>query len=272
MTDTTEAPESGQEPEPLATTLLGRINAIQREIAYIRKDAKVGDKYQVVTHDQVTSMTRDLEVKHGIIMFPDVIPETVKMSPKPNGKMLFTEAVYKIEVRGVGLPEKDIITMRIASQGEDTNDKSTGKLLSMAVKYAKLKLYAIETGENEESRAETRGHTVIGHIMNEVEEFVEANDCLGIYLTSKSVGQDIWADVFNGAAPGKKGAWKKQLGEMEATGLAILQAITEAILSGDDLKAKENVADLTAGSKRLLAAHIGHTDSLALGKLIKDKK
>jgi hypothetical protein len=66
------------------------------------------------------------------------------------------EATYDFTFANIDKPE-EVIVIRIEAHAMDNADKAPGKALSYAKKYAVLKLFEIETGEDEESRAPERG-------------------------------------------------------------------------------------------------------------------
>lgn len=136
--------------------LLQRINEVRKSIDYIRKDKDVstgGGSYKAVTHDQVTAMVRDHMVKHGIVSYPILVDG--KSIPKDEGAKQFRyEATYDFVFANID-DAADKICLRIQSHAMDNADKAPGKALSYAKKYAVLKLFEIETGEDEESRYQT---------------------------------------------------------------------------------------------------------------------
>jgi hypothetical protein len=109
-----------------------------------------------VRHDDVTAQTRKHFVTHGVVIVPSIVEsETVRdQSTDTSGKVktsVFYKAKHKIDFVNVDNPT-DLISMVMETHGVDTQDKATGKALSMAVKNAVLKLLMLETGEEEESR------------------------------------------------------------------------------------------------------------------------
>lgn len=143
--------------------LYQRINEVRKGIDYIKKDKSVstgGGSYQAVTHDQVTAMVRDHMVKHGIVCYP--ILDDSMMNPKEvnanmeTAKQARYEATYNFVFVNCDEPS-DKLTIRIQAHAMDNADKAPGKALSYAKKYAILKLFEIETGEDEESRYQSDG-------------------------------------------------------------------------------------------------------------------
>lgn len=135
-----------------------RINEVRKSVSYAQKDKKVdGGGYMAVTHDAVTAILRNSLIEHGIVItcsldgdarMIDSTTKTARGIP-----IMRYEATYAISFVNVDEPQ-DIIRLRIESHALDNGDKAPGKAISYAVKYAMLKLFSIETGEDEEGRAE----------------------------------------------------------------------------------------------------------------------
>lgn len=143
--------------------LYQRINEVRKKIEYIKKDKSVstgGSSYKAVTHDQVTAMVRDHMIQFGIVCYP-VLIESVMNPPMINvdgsqSKQMRYEATYDFHFVNADKPE-ETIAIRIQSHAMDNADKAPGKALSYAKKYAVLKLFEIETGEDDESRYQESG-------------------------------------------------------------------------------------------------------------------
>lgn len=133
--------------------LFQRINEVRKDINYVQKDKSVstgGGSYKAVTHDQVTGMVRAHMVKHGIVSYP-VLVESASLPKEGEAKQFRYEATYDFHFVNID-DAKDEIVIRIQAHAMDNADKAPGKALSYAKKYAILKLFEIETGEDEESR------------------------------------------------------------------------------------------------------------------------
>ena len=130
-----------------------KINAVRKEIDYIKKDRSVstgGGSYAAVSHDAVTGILRKHLVEQGIICVPTLIKS--ETHPKEEGSKQFRyDATYSFEFVNADEPN-DKVTIIIEAHAMDNADKAPGKAISYAKKYAVLKLFEIETGENEESR------------------------------------------------------------------------------------------------------------------------
>lgn len=130
-----------------------RINEVRKLIGYVQKDKAVstgGGSYKAVTHDAVTGMIRDALIKQGVVIVPSVT-SCVFHPKEPEAKQRLYEAMYDIEFVNIDDPTDRIVSKQSA-HALDNGDKAPGKAQSYATKYAILKLFNIETGEDEESR------------------------------------------------------------------------------------------------------------------------
>ena len=135
-----------------------RINEVRKAIAYIQKDKAVstgGGSYKAVTHDAVTALVREHMVAQGIVSWPNLVDSN--SVPKEEGSKQFRyEATYDFTFANIDEPA-DCLHIRIQAHAMDNADKAPGKALSYAKKYAMLKLFELETGEDEESRYNPEG-------------------------------------------------------------------------------------------------------------------
>jgi hypothetical protein len=122
--------------------LYQRIIAVMGELDYVQKEAKKnGIQYTFVSHDAVTAKIHPLLVKHGIAMLPSVTES------KQDGNR--TEATVQVTFINVDDP-KDSHAVTFFGYGIDNQDKGPGKAMSYAVKYAMLKTFCLETGDDPE--------------------------------------------------------------------------------------------------------------------------
>ena len=130
-----------------------RMNNVRKKIGYVQKDKAVstgGGSYKAVTHDAVTGMVRNALIEEGVIIVPSVI-EAIFHPKEQDAKQRLYEATYEIAFVNMDDPQDRIVTRQNA-HALDNGDKAPGKAMSYATKYAILKLFNIETGEDEESR------------------------------------------------------------------------------------------------------------------------
>lgn len=142
-----------------------RINEVRKMIGYVQKDKAVstgGGSYKAVTHDAVTGMVREALIKHGVIIVPSVI--TAVFHPKePDAKQRLYEATYQVDFVNMDDPA-DRITTQQTAHALDNGDKAPGKAQSYATNYAILKLFNIETGEDDESRYQQEEFDTVGAV------------------------------------------------------------------------------------------------------------
>lgn len=134
-----------------------RINEIRKQVDYIQKDIdkkKLG--YAAVSHDMVTASLRSALIEHGVIILPTLMDSDVKDTGTTTSSgipIIRYEATINVRFVNMDAPE-DFFEIDIPAHANDHGDKAPGKALSYAVKYAMLKVFSLETGENEESRVE----------------------------------------------------------------------------------------------------------------------
>ena len=138
-----------------------RINSVMKEVQYVQKDKQIsggGANYKAVTHDQVVSVIRASLVKNGIVIYPEqlsgefIIKRDLNATPQPV-KMGLYEGVYNVHLVNIDNPD-DKVTTSITAHANDNGDKAPGKAATYAIKTMVLKMFFLETGENDESRTE----------------------------------------------------------------------------------------------------------------------
>ena len=142
-----------------------RINAVRKAIGYVQKDKAVstgGGSYKAVTHDAVTGMVRAALIEHGVVIVPSVL-HAVFHPKEPEAKQRLYEATYQVDFVNMDHPEERI-SINVNAHAMDNGDKAPGKAMSYATKYAILKLFNIETGEDEESRYQQEEFDTVGSV------------------------------------------------------------------------------------------------------------
>jgi len=144
-----------------AHNIYQRINEVRKKVWYVRKEKEVDTgrgKYKATTHDAVTALVRNHLIEHGVLIIPRLRESAVlNIGETKNGTPVIRyEAKFDIDFTNCDKPD-DRITVPMEAHANDTGDKAPGKAVSYATKYAILKLFNIETGEDEESRVEPYG-------------------------------------------------------------------------------------------------------------------
>lgn len=122
-----------------------RILGIMGELHYIAKgDQRVNGQYKFVSHDQVSAKVHPLLVKYGVTVAPSVASFT------QDGN----RSTVKLVVPFVNADNpSDFICSEWYGQGIDPGDKGIGKAVSYAYKYALLKTFCLETGDDPDNTA-----------------------------------------------------------------------------------------------------------------------
>jgi hypothetical protein len=131
-----------QEQEGSMLNIYQRMAAVMNDVSYVQKeDKKVNNQYTFVSHDAVTAKIRPALLKHGIMPVVSVKDHT------QDGNR--TEATIMVRFVNVDQPE-DAIEVESFGYGIDPQDKGPGKAVSYAFKYALLKVFCLETGDDPE--------------------------------------------------------------------------------------------------------------------------
>lgn len=118
------------------------------DLDYVQKgSAKVNGMYSFVSHDQVTAAIHPCLVKHGVIVLPTV--DTLKQEGNR------TEVKLKVHFQNVDNPNDAFVTDWYG-YGIDGADKGIGKAISYAYKYALLKTFCLETGDDPDNSVSAR--------------------------------------------------------------------------------------------------------------------
>ncbi len=160
-----------------------KINDVMQEVTYVQKDAKI-QGYKAVTHDQVVSVARQSFVKNGIVLEVDQV-EGVFDEPTQGAKMRLYHGTYEIRLINIDNPD-DRVCVQMHAHALDNGDKAPGKAATYATKSAILKLLWLETGENDESRAEMRNPELISE--------QEAAEIWPLIVTQNQDGSYAWTE------------------------------------------------------------------------------
>jgi hypothetical protein len=157
MNDTGE-PAKNVSPIKAPLNIYQRINEVRKKVSYAKKDKDVetgGKPYKVVTHDAITALVRNHLIDQGIVIVPRLIESTVTDIGKTKGGTPVIRYAARFEIDFVNADDPtDRFTVPMESHANDSGDKAPGKATSYATKYAMLKLFSIETGEDDEGRVE----------------------------------------------------------------------------------------------------------------------
>ena len=130
-----------------------------QKISKVKKNLEVGlgkNQYKAVGEKDVLNAVKPIEVECGIYSYPKerkVIDTNVLTTTKEyNGQTTESKQLFmRLEViyRFVNVDKPDeFIDITTYGDGVDSQDKAPGKAMTYADKYALLKAYKIETGED----------------------------------------------------------------------------------------------------------------------------
>lgn len=136
--------------------LYQRIREVQKAIGYIQKDRSVstgGGSYMAVSHDTVTALVRSHMIEHGIVMSVSIHGDPVfePKDEKSTSKQRLFSGLFEVTFFNADKPDERL-SCTLPAHALDSGDKAPGKAISYATKYALLKTFMLETGEDEESR------------------------------------------------------------------------------------------------------------------------
>lgn len=153
---------SEKEPEITMPNLYKKLSLITNDLQTVAKNLEVAitknAKYKAVGEADVLRAVKPLENKYRIYSFPvsrEIVESNTLESVDYNGntkKQLFVR--IKVVYRFVDIDKPDeFVDITSYGDGIDSGDKSVGKAMTYADKYALLKAYKIVTGEDPDQEA-----------------------------------------------------------------------------------------------------------------------
>lgn len=243
-----------------------RINAVMKQVQYVQKDASIsggGPSYKAVTHDNVTAQLRDHLVKEGIVVQVEQLQSKmlVMRDLSKEVKMHLYSGDYAVHFVNIDDP-KDKATVTINAHAADNGDKAPGKAASYATKYAMLKIFSIETGENEESRTgETINYT--DHQKAQFDELLESDKATEFVVFSQAVGPEVMMALNNSFVKGTISQGKARCKALERQGWDVIKdygATLKLLIENEDPAVAEIIDELTVDEKRLVANQLTQTE------------
>jgi len=143
-----------------------RLSAISEQIERVAKNLKVSvgsGSYKAVSEADVITAVKPLEASYGVYSYPFSrrIVESGELETKNGNKNLFLriETVYRFV--NIDKPE-EFVDVYTYGDGVDSQDKAPGKAMTYADKYALLKAYKIQTGDDPDANGseELKGTTL----------------------------------------------------------------------------------------------------------------
>jgi hypothetical protein len=157
-----------------------KIINVMREIGFIPKETFVKMKsggYTAVSHDTVARILHPILAKEGIVVRVTLLDSSKEMMS--NG-MVFYSGRYSLSL--IDAEDGDSIEYVGEAHATDIGDKAPGKALSYATKMLLLKAFLLETGENDEERAEAEEAEMISE--EDAEDIRELAEKTGTNINS----------------------------------------------------------------------------------------
>jgi hypothetical protein len=128
-----------------------RINNIMKKGVYLKKgSAGQGTGAQ---YDELISVMTPLLAENGIVITAEKSGES-RSRANAKGNYIF-ESDFMIHYINTDNPTDRFSTL-VESHAMDAGDKAPGKAITYATKISMLKVFGVETGDNEESRADQK--------------------------------------------------------------------------------------------------------------------
>jgi len=126
-----------------------RIVAVMSQCDYLQKQK--AEKGVGILYDEVIAMLRALLIEHGIVTV--MRQKSMECIGGVGQNQKIYQGEYEMDLVNADDP-KDLVTHTCFAHGMDGGDKGPGKAHTYAAKQMLVKAFNIETGINEESRAE----------------------------------------------------------------------------------------------------------------------
>lgn len=137
-----------------------RMSAITQEISIVAKNLQVGEgksQYKAVGEADVLAAVKPVEAKHGVYSYPysrEIVESGEMVATTKYGERKSLYLRLKTVYRFVNMENPDeYIDITTYGDGVDSQDKATGKAMTYSDKYALLKAYKIQTGDDPDQNA-----------------------------------------------------------------------------------------------------------------------
>lgn len=154
-----------------------KMSAITAEIKRIPKNLTVGtgkNQYKAVAEGDILAVVKDAEKKYKVFSYPHshkIVDSRTLVTKNEYGEkesqFVRIEAVYRF----VNMEDpKEFVDVNAFGDGVDSLDKAPGKATTYADKYALMKAYKVETGEDTDCGA---SDDLLGHDIWKIKQRVE---------------------------------------------------------------------------------------------------
>lgn len=143
--------------------IMQRVLWVRDRVVRLGKDSQVNNQYKAISHDKVTAFIRPKMVQAGIFSYVTCIKSKDAETGAVNDKgrrIVQHRATFKIYFINA-YNSDDWFAVKQTAYADDYGDKAPGKASSYAMKYALLKTFMIETGEEDEERVADGGRGAV---------------------------------------------------------------------------------------------------------------
>ena len=137
-----------------------KMSAITQEISTVAKNLQVGEgknQYKAVGEADVLAAVKPIEAKHGVYSYPfdrEIVESGEMVSTTKYGDRKSLYLRVRTIYRFVNVDEpSEFIDITTYGDGVDSQDKAPGKAMTYGDKYALLKAYKIQTGDDPDQTA-----------------------------------------------------------------------------------------------------------------------
>jgi len=117
-----------------------KIAAVMNEVKYVQKKRGKDMPYAAVNHDDVVASLRPAMLKHGLVTTSSVLDWKIEGNQ--------TQCTLSVKFINADHPE-EFVEVQSFGVGNDKQDKGPGKAITYAYKYALLKCFMLETGDDD---------------------------------------------------------------------------------------------------------------------------
>lgn len=212
-------------PQTASLNIFQRMLAATSEINRVAKNLKVdiskSQSYKAVAESDVLEAVKPIEEKYGIYSYPvsrTVIKDEAYTTPSEYDGRKSEKTTFFMRLatvyRFVNIDKPDeYIDITTYGDGVDTQDKAPGKAMTYADKYALLKAYKIQTGDDPDANAsgnlgKKKFEKPTAEQLAQAEELGINLDGLAAYAKCKV--EEISKDILANAIKMKQTALKKK--------------------------------------------------------------
>lgn len=144
----------------MADNIFQRMQKITAEVSTVAKNLEVGfgsNRYKAVGEADILRAVKPIEEKYGVYSYPydrEIVESGTMEREGRNGKTIQLYLRVKTVYRFVSVDDPtsylDIVSY---GDGVDTQDKAPGKAMTYSDKYALMKAYKIQTGDDPDQYA-----------------------------------------------------------------------------------------------------------------------